>query len=64
MLRSYGLNKSIDAADDTIIAGTLLGSIFVFAPISRYDLIYLTLYIIISLVFAEYKIRVAFFFTK
>lgn len=35
VLRSYGLNKSIDAADDTIIAGTLLGSIFVFAPISR-----------------------------
>ncbi|CAN8270105.1 unnamed protein product [Cochlearia groenlandica] len=33
--RSYGLSKSIDAADDTIIAGTLLGSIFVFAPISR-----------------------------
>ncbi|KAF2554749.1 hypothetical protein F2Q68_00017909 [Brassica cretica] len=35
VLRSYGLSKSIDAADDTIIAGTLLGSIFVFAPISR-----------------------------
>ncbi|KAJ0249432.1 Uncharacterized protein HA466_0149260 [Hirschfeldia incana] len=35
VLRSYGLNNGIDAADDTIIAGTLLGSIFVFAPISR-----------------------------
>ena len=37
VLRSYGLSKSTEAADDTIIAGTLLGSIFVFAPISRYD---------------------------
>ncbi|KAL0855123.1 hypothetical protein Bca101_060275 [Brassica carinata] len=35
VLRSYGVSKSIDAADDTIIAGTLLGSIFVFTPISR-----------------------------
>ncbi|CAH8361964.1 unnamed protein product [Eruca vesicaria subsp. sativa] len=35
VLRSYGLSKSTDAAEDTIIAGTLLGSIFVFAPISR-----------------------------
>nr|VDC93381.1 unnamed protein product [Brassica oleracea] len=35
VLRSYGLSKSTEAADDTIIAGTLLGSIFVFAPISR-----------------------------
>uniref|UniRef100_A0A1J3E4J0 Pre-mRNA-splicing factor prp12 n=1 Tax=Noccaea caerulescens TaxID=107243 RepID=A0A1J3E4J0_NOCCA len=35
VLRSYGLSKSSDAADDTIIAGTLLGSIYVFAPISR-----------------------------
>ncbi|KAG2315580.1 hypothetical protein Bca52824_018702 [Brassica carinata] len=35
VLRSYGLSKSTDAADDTIIAGTMLGSIFVFAPISR-----------------------------
>ncbi|KAL0900334.1 hypothetical protein Bca101_084295 [Brassica carinata] len=35
LLRSCGLSKSIDTADDTIIAGTLLGSIFVFAPISR-----------------------------
>ncbi|KAJ0263855.1 Uncharacterized protein HA466_0023060 [Hirschfeldia incana] len=36
VLQSYGINKSIDAAtDDTIIAGTLLGSIFVFSPISR-----------------------------
>ena len=38
VLRSYGISKSTDAADDTIIAGTLLGSIFVFAPISRFDL--------------------------
>ncbi|ESQ48841.1 hypothetical protein EUTSA_v10019900mg [Eutrema salsugineum] len=35
VLRSYGPCKSIDAADDTIIAGTLMGSIYVFAPISR-----------------------------
>ncbi|AAF23212.1 hypothetical protein [Arabidopsis thaliana] len=41
VLRSYGLSKSIDTADDTIIAGTLLGSIFVFAPISseEYELL-------------------------
>ncbi|XP_010498325.1 PREDICTED: pre-mRNA-splicing factor prp12-like [Camelina sativa] len=40
-LQSFGLSKSIGTADDTIIAGTLLGSIFVFAPITseEYELL-------------------------
>ncbi|XP_010557959.1 PREDICTED: pre-mRNA-splicing factor prp12 [Tarenaya hassleriana] len=35
VLKSYGLSISIDTVQNTIIAGTLLGSIFIFVPISR-----------------------------